>query len=155
LGDAITSVKIKGKKLTTKNIDGYCYVIESEKTTKGIKIYSGYNFLSFKDKVIEKDVCFVAKNKRFTAHGKTVKQAIIDVNFKIIADKLKKEPIKADTVITIMYYRTVTGACQSGVELWMQQNNIVKQEYKAKDLLPILEKTHAYGVEQFKQLCQF
>jgi len=50
------------------------------------------------------------------AHGETLKKAKEDFRFKIIADKLKKEPILADTVITINHYRLITGACEFGVK---------------------------------------
>jgi hypothetical protein len=89
------------------------------------------------------------------AHGDTLKKAKEDFEFKLISEKLKNEPILADTLININYYRTVTGACEMGVKSWMQQNNMTKESYKAKDLLPILKKTNAYGYERFKQLVKF
>jgi len=89
------------------------------------------------------------------AHGDTLKKAKEDFEFKLISEKLKNEPILADTLININYYRTVTGACEMGVKSWMQQNNMTKESYKAKDLLPILKKTNAYGYEKFKQLVNF
>jgi len=55
------------------------------------------------------------------AHGETLKKAKEDFRFKIIADKLKKEPILADTIITINHYRLITGACEFGVKDWMQR----------------------------------
>ena len=89
------------------------------------------------------------------AHGDTLKKAKEDFEFKLISEKIKNEPILADTLININYYRTVTGACEMGVKSWMQQNNMTKESYKAKDLLPILKKTNAYGYEKFKQLVNF
>jgi hypothetical protein len=89
------------------------------------------------------------------AHGDTLKKAKEDFNFKIISEKLKNEPIKKDTIININYYRLITGACEMGVKSWMQQNNIKKEEYKASELLPLLEKTNAYGVDRFKSLITF
>ncbi len=89
------------------------------------------------------------------AHGETLAKAKEDFRFKLTSEKLKSEPIKADTVITINYYRLITGACEMGVKSWMQQNNISKESYKASELLPILEKTNAYGLEKFKSLISF
>ena len=97
---------------------------------------------------------FVAKKGRFTAHGISVKKAIQDLQFKIISEKLKKSPIKADTKIDINYYRLITGSCEIGVKSFIQANDL-KESYKAKDLLPILEKKNAYGLERFKALCKF
>jgi len=102
-----------------------------------------------------KEFYLVSDGESFHAHGDTLKQAKEDLRFKVIADKLKKEPIKKDTIITVQYYRIITGACEAGVKDWMKQNNIKKTQYKAIELLPLLEKTNAYGVQRFKELIQF
>jgi hypothetical protein len=108
---------------------------------------------------------FIAEKNKSTAHGKTIKKAISDLEFKFIAEKIKKDPIKADTKITVKYYRLLTGACDIGCRNWMQNNKIDFKiigddtvEIKpilAKDLLPILEKSNAYGLEKFKSLVTF
>ena len=49
----------------------------------------------------------------------------------------------------------MTGACELGVKNWIEQNEIKKDKIKAKDLLPILEKTNAYGLSNFKKLLTF
>jgi hypothetical protein len=73
---------------------------------------------------------FIAQKGKYTAHGKTVKQSIQDLEFKIISEKLKNDPIKEDTEFTVKYYRLLTGSCDSGCRSWMQNNNI---EYKIVD----------------------
>ena len=108
---------------------------------------------------------FIAQKGNYTAHGSTIKKAIQDVEFKIIAEKLKKEPITENTELTVKYYRLLTGACDSGCRNWMQNNNIpfkvvdnstVELEpIKAKDLLPLLQKTNAYGLQKIKELINF
>ena len=108
---------------------------------------------------------YIAQKGKFTAHGKTVKKAIVDLEFKIVAEKLKNEPIDKDTELTVKYYRLLTGACDQGIRQWMQQNEIpfkiVDKEtvetkpIKAVDLLPILEKTNAYGLDKVKSLINF
>ena len=164
--NALTSVKFKNNSLKLKCVDTYPFVVESEKTTKGIRLYSGYNFdgtdVNGRPKI---ETSYVAEKDGFTAHGKTIKQAISDVQFKIIAEKLQNEPITPDTELTVMYYRTVTGACDFGCREFMDKNGIdydvvggrtvEKSPIKAKDLLPILEKSNAYGLERFKQLITF
>ena len=127
---------------------GYCYFdgdlskVLSVKKTRGYTIYTTpFGYVASKD------------NK--TAHGKTIKKAINDLGFKFIAEKLKKEPIKEDTIITDSYYRIITGACSQGVSDWKRRNNITKEKIKAKELLPILEKTNAYGLDKFKNLISF
>jgi hypothetical protein len=126
---------------------------------------AGYNLLSMKNEVIKKELCYVASQDNFHAHGKTIKQAIKDLKFKLIAEKFKKEPITKDTKITVEYYRIITGACSFGCRSWMDANNIpykmigedVKElkPIKASELLSLLEKSHAWGLETFKSLCKF
>jgi hypothetical protein len=152
---SLVYIKTKKHEFKTKNVDEFCFVIESEKTSKGIKIYSGYNFISMSENVINKQVSFVSEKDGFTAHGETIKKSISDLHFKIVSDTLKKEPIKKETIIDVKYYRLITGACDFGVKNWMKENGMTKESYKAVDLFPILKKTNAYGFEKFKQLITF
>ena len=147
--------KHRNKKYNAKRIDGLIFIVESEKTTKGIKIYSGFNLKGFDKGQFIKNQCYISEKDGFFAHGETIKKAISDVQFKAIADQLKKEPIKPETIITDQYYRIITGACEMGIKSWKQSHNVKADEITAKELLPILEKTNAYGYERFKQLCNF
>jgi len=153
------------KKKNYKSVDNTLFIIESEKTSKGIKIYSGYILQKIVDNKPLKKHCFVAEKESFYAHGETVKTAISDLQFKIVAEKLKNDPIKKDTLMTVKYYRLITGACDLGVREFMKQNglefnveNSVTVEVnaiKAVELLPILEKNNAYGLGKLKSLLQF
>ena len=156
-------IKIGKHKLSYKNIDSLVFIIESERTSKGIRIYKGYNFVSMTDNVIEKQPCYVAEKDGFYAHGETLKKAIRDVQFKIVAEKIKKDPIYPDTELTVMYYRTITGACDHGCRSFMDKHKIAYRiegdetvevkPMKAKDLLPLLK--GKYGYEKFKSLITF
>ena len=150
--DTLVSIHIGNHKLSTKNVDGYPFIVYSSKTVKGINIYSGANFDRMKDGEIFKTDRYVAEQGEFTAHGKTLKKAVEDLQFKITAERLKNEPIKADTVITMQHYRAVTGACESGCQDWMEHNCVGDNTITAKELLPLLEKTSAYGRERFGKL---
>ena len=162
---ALTSVSIRKKKYNTKNVDGSCFVIEGEKTSNGIKIYTGYNFVGMEDKKLLRDDCYVAEKDGFFAHGRDLKSAVGDLQFKIVAEKLKSDPINEDTELTVMYYRTLTGACDHGCRNFMDAHNIPYKvvsdktvelsPMKAKDLLPLLKKNNAYGYEKFKSLLTF
>lgn len=67
--------------------------------------------------------------------------------------------------MTVKYYRLLTGACDIGVRDFMTRNKlefkIVDDKtveinpIKAFELLPILEKNNAYGLEKFKKLITF
>ena len=137
--------------LNYKSVDNTLFVINSEKSIQGIKIYKGYNLTGLENSNIKKEECFVAEKDSFFAHGITVKKAIKDLQFKIVAKKLKKDPILPDTKITVEYYRIITGACEHGTKSFQEQYNL-KDEYSAKELLPILEKHGAYGIQNFKKL---
>ena len=103
----------------------------------------------------EKEFYLVTDGK-FHAHGDTLKEATDDLHFKVISEKLKKEPIKADTMISKAYYRIITGACTAGVNDWVEKNGLGgKTEIRADELLPILEKSGAYALDRFKQLITF
>ena len=102
-----------------------------------------------------KEFYLVSDGNAIHAHGDTLKKAHEDLRFKIASEKIKNEPILEDTIIDINYYRIVTGACEMGVKQWMEANNMTKQSYTAKELLPILKKTNAYGFERFKALISF
>jgi hypothetical protein len=152
----------KTKNLIYKSIDNTLFVVETQKSSKGIKIYTGYIFLKLENKKVIKEVSFVAEKDNSFAHGETVKKAILDLNFKMIAERLKNEPIKKDTIITIQYYRLITGACEMGVGSWIdsvfnkkEKAEVLEKGIKAKDLLPILEGNRAYGIEKFKSLITF
>jgi len=113
----------------------------------------------------KEEISYVVTDGEHHAHGETLAEAKSDLRFKKMAEKLKSEPIKADTLLTVQHYRLITGACDAGVRQFMEQNKIAYKvvggktvELKpiaAKDLLPILEKNQAYGLNKFKELLQF
>jgi hypothetical protein len=110
------------------------------------------NVYKVKRLLTQKEFYLVTDGKGLFSHGDTLKEANDDLHFKAISEKLKKQPIKPDTIITMAYYRAVTGACREGCKQWMKQNNLEVESIKAKDLLAHLKKTNAYGYERFKQL---
>ncbi len=128
--------------------DGICTEVLSKKG----RVFTVKNIGSEK-------ISYLVSDGKTHAHGETVEQARSDYRFKLIADKLKNDPIKADTVITIPYYRAVTGACEFGVKQWMdsvfnakEKAKILKSGIKASDLFPILKQHNAYGFEKFQSL---
>jgi hypothetical protein len=99
------------------------------------------------------------------SHGKSLKQANEDLQFKIASKKLKNTPIQEDSLLTVKHYRLITGAGDAGVRDFMNRNSlgfeVINGEtkeintVKAKDLLPLLIKNKAYGIEKFKSLIVF
>jgi len=111
----------------------------------------------YKVKIVgQREESFLVIDGKFSAHGETLKKAKSDLEFKIIAEKLKNEPITKETKITIQYYHTVTGACETGIKNWMDKNGLSdKEEITAAELLPYLEKSNAYGLDKIKSLITF
>ena len=155
-------VYFNGKEYEPVIKDGIIFYTEKIKTSKGIKIYTGYLKLAVVEGKVVGEPGYIAEKEGFSAHGTTLKSAMGDLQFKIVAEKLKNDPILPETEITVMYYRTVTGACDAGCRDFMQRNNIPyrvegnktieESTMLAKDLLPLLEKNNAYGVSKFKSL---
>jgi hypothetical protein len=105
---------------------------------------------------------YVVQKGDLTAHSKTIKQGMIDVNFKAYVTGLKHSKIKMDDEVSVNLYRAITGACYGGIESWMRANDIpikikdgiphLAKKMKVKDVYDVLEKTSAYGFERFKEL---
>ena len=113
----------------------------------------------------KKEFYFITDGKFTHSHGDSLKTCKRDFEFKVISEKLKKEPITKDTLFTVQYYRLVTGACDFGVRQWLDSNKIAyeivdgktieKKPMKANELLPILRKSNAYGLQQIEKLLTF
>jgi hypothetical protein len=155
----IPDVELNWKDGKYTKIDGiFCEIVSLHAwTVEGVDV----TILRAK-KINRNEFFFIAKKDGFSAHGSTMEAAVGDLKFKIIAEKLKKEPINKDTEITVMHYRTLTGACDFGCREFMTKHNIpFKVEgdktievapMKAGDLLPLLEKSGAYGLDRFRKL---
>ena len=133
----------------------FCQIV-SQKTKDEYTIYETR-------KIGAKESVWVVSNGKINAHSdKGIKEAFEELKFKIASEKLKKEPISLDTVMTVDRYRIVTGACEYGCRQFMDKHGIkyevvndkavVKQKITAKQLLEILEKDNAYGLNSFKKL---
>lgn len=153
--DALTNVRLGKYNYTVKSADRVLTIIEKTKKRNEIRIHTGFILNSYNGGASYLSETVLVEKDGFFAHGETVKKAMEDLQFKIAVEKIKKEPIYEDTVITEQYYRTITGACEQGIKNWREENNITVESLTAKELLPILEKTNAYGMEQFKALITF
>lgn len=114
-------------------------------------MYKGYILNRIDDDILNKKDGYLVVQGEFSAHGEDLKGALLDLQHKINLDNLAKEPIYNDTIITIERYHALTGACVTGIKNWMEQTN-TSEGLRVDELLPILEKHNAYGVERFKQL---
>jgi len=110
-------------------IDGYAMLIDSTKKSSNGIIHKCRYFETKKQ-------CYVAEqtveNTVYTAHGKTIRQAVVDLRFKILQSTANLDDIvseiKRKQTVSVHEYRLITGACQHGCELFLQQNGIAVDE---------------------------
>ena len=152
--EVLTSIETTSGKLRILKADNQTFVVESTKTKGEVTVHRGFILNSIQNNILNKKDCYLAIQGEYSAHGDTLKQAFSDLEAKINFEKLSKEPIKADTLITIDRYHAATGSCKTGIRNWMEVNG-VKEGLKASELLPILERKQAYGLEIFKKLITF
>jgi len=103
-----------------------------------------------------KGMLWTVTDGKYWSHGKTIRQAIVDLNFKHLKqnkDKLKtldKNKIyKVEEIIN--YYRIITGACLAGCEQFVS-SNCDKKEYTLKEAIEIVKKNSAYENKKFVEL---
>lgn len=76
--------KINNKEFKVIFNNNRMFIVESEKTLKEIKIYSGILKIKLEsNKVVVWERGFVAEKGGFSAHGSTVKSSVFDLQFKI------------------------------------------------------------------------
>ena len=134
---------------TIINNDGIPVFVKSKKTVQDFTIYKGNAYK------IEGKETFVAVKDKYSAHGKTIEKAIEDCNFKFLQETINVEEyvkeVKAKGVMTIQDYRLLTGACEQGCLMFLENNGL-----KGKTELP-LEKaltlvSGAYNFDKVKHL---
>ena len=98
----------------------------------------------------------VAIKGELAAHGKTVKEAIEDLEFKVYsADKDVTDivqDIKKSGVINKNQYRMITGACKAGVESFLKEKDLKETTVTIEKALELTE--GRYGYETFKKLME-
>jgi hypothetical protein len=120
--------------------------ITGKKQVNEFTVYIG----RFGEVVVTKD------NKKF-AHGKTLRQAISDLLFKL-SDRNKNEYIDLDKNVQlpindmIVMYRTITGACSLGVENFMHNKNF-NETISLNEINNIIGDD--YGSKSFREFFKF
>jgi hypothetical protein len=93
-------------------------------------------------KMGSKDIfyCVTDGNGKF-AHGETIKKAKEDLIYKLTqsANKEKYTKLKLNDVLPfdecISFYRVLTGACEFGVQNFIESNNIERRNYTIKEII--------------------
>lgn len=99
--------------------------------------------------------CYVAEKDGRFAHGSTAREAVNDVEFKILRKNFTAQPISPDDIIDVNTYRLYTGACSFGVRAFLRQHKIADKPYKASEILPKLRALNAYGIEDIAEYYDF
>jgi len=134
------------------HVDGFTMLIENEHK---IDDYIIYNARYFGGGDIDKlKQVFVAEKGKYYAHGKTIKQAIADVNFKFLQETFDLDDIvnkiKEKQTVNVTEYRLLTGACLTGVQNFLDGNNIKVDELPLTEVMKITE--GQYGYEKIIEL---
>lgn len=103
-------------------------------------------------KEIKKRVQYVASNGEFNAHGRNIKEAMEDLQFKILKSKNVQENIERickQGFMTANDYRVITDACRYGINKWLAENGYTWED--AKPIEEVLELVKGeYGYEKIK-----
>lgn len=119
--------------------DGYISHYKKITVLDGVKYYIGHELV-------------VATKNGKTAHGKNIRSALMDLNFKL-AERHKHDYRRHTLETTLPYeeavvmYRVITGACKMGTEQFLKSNNIEIRPYSVNEIID-LTKGH-YGSKIF------
>lgn len=101
------------------------------------------------------EIIYVAAKEGKYAHGTTIAKAILDLEFKTgerNIDEFKNMPL--DTKKTPeewgTIYRLITGACETGIEMFICSKGKLKNKYSLKEILE--ETKDAYNGNVFRQV---
>ena len=139
--ESLTSITYRGSH-TVRCIDGYCMEILNKRTVREYSVYSAVFFESG-------GKCFVAEKDGTYAHGNNVQDTVRDLEFKL-CNKRGIEQYRnctLDTPVDYMFYRVMTGACQTGTEEFLRSQGLGLTDKRT--IRQVIDLTKgAYGHEQ-------
>ena len=97
---------------------------------------------------------FIAQSDSITAHGKTVKQAVYDLEFKLLKDypvEEHVERVKQQGFVSRVDYRLITRACFEGIDMFREEHGIIDDKIELPKLFEILD-DNRFGAKKFKEL---
>ena len=129
------------------------HILSHRNFSDSIEIYKAQYIAGMRNKKLILEDCYVAGQNSIFAHGKTLKSAVSDLKFKIAKDRGADQYRHMDLDAPVPYeeaiamYRIITGACQFGVEQFLQSLNEPKETYSPRDIIEITQ--GQYGNRQF------
>ena len=134
------------------DIDGSRMIKLNSKKLGALTIYKTQYVDDFKQG--NKTYQYVAERGEFTAHGKSIKEAVSDVEFKVLQSQDVKEHVKRvkeQGFITPNDYRLLTGACRYGTNRWLEENGYTWEDSMPIDVVIELTKGQ-YGHDRLLQV---
>lgn len=126
-------------------IDGHCMHIKKEKYLQDIKISRCSYFPN-------NEIVYVAEKNGCSAHGKTIRESVADLQFKILQTQDLTEHIQriaAQGYMDACDYQLLTGACREGTSRFLEAHNLTwDDKMQVQDVLKLTE--GRYGFEQFQ-----
>jgi len=131
----------------TKCVDGYMMIVDGTKKLGDYTIYKTRYFGG-------KNKCYVAERDRYTAHGKTVKEAIQDCGVKLqknidVSEHVAR--IKAAGKLKMVDYHLLGCGCMEGCREFCRNRNIPQDKYFTIEEAKQITKD-AYGHDKFVEL---
>ena len=139
--ESLTSITYRGEH-TVRCIDGYCMEILKNRTVGEYTIYKAKYFESGRD-------CVIAEKNGTFAHGKTVQESVRDLKFKLCKERgiEQYEGYTLDSMVDYMFYRVMTGACQTGTEEFLRIHGMSLEDKRS--IRQVIEMTKGqFGHEQ-------
>lgn len=131
--DSLKEITYKGKTRKVSCIDGWCMELVHSRKYDKYTIHKGYHFPDYET------VYYVAECDGKYAHGKTAKEAIRDLEFKLCKDRgieQYKGLTLNDKVNGYEFYRIMTGACHAGVKSYCDRTGTdINGEYTIQEVI--------------------
>lgn len=130
---SLKEITYKGRMIKASCIDGWCMELVHSRKYDKYTIHKGYHFPDYET------VYYVAECDGKYAHGKTAKEAIRDLEFKLCKDRgieQYKGLTLNDKVNGYEFYRIMTGACHAGVKSYCDRTGTdINGEYTIQEVI--------------------
>ena len=125
--------------------DGICLKLVSSKTQGHVTVYECKDFSN--------KISYVARSGDKFSHGETIEKSISDLRYKISSrDASRFSSWEIDDIKPIEElieaYRVVTGACEAGVKMFLENKNLSSDKMSVQEAIALTE--NQYGHECFK-----
>ncbi len=141
-----------GMKREFQTIDDVTTIISSQKKLGEMTIKKGLIFGG--GELSKLDKTFIVSKGKFNAHGKSLREAIDDCNFKFLQESQDASQliasIKKSGRVTKNDYRLLTGACKQGTERFLSWNGIEVDSLPISEVIDLTR--NQYGGDRFSQL---